>query len=376
MNFAQREKCNSVGLKHPKRAAIMTARGKVVCFTLWSSNHNNPRYADLFPRIDSLVRFHKFTLSRHRLLRGLQYRLWQALRRELIYPSVLRSLAKRYDTLFTVDCSQISLWPRPASVVVDVDDPVFSREEVVALNLPQVKSVVVTTEKARSIFYDCGVERPIHVIPQGVPIGNTNLSMVESIAKKFKGDGDVVVGYNAPTLTMQSDGPNRGRGGQDDLDFLIDSLDKARREMPSIKLWLFGEPSEALKAHVSRGRATWVKLFGYVPFSEMLNYLANVDIGVYPRTWDPPPARFSVKIAQFMAAGIPVVSRDLDESFIIREAACGIVSKTQADFIRAIVELAQSKPRRAAFGIAGKNYATQKLDWSVLVPAYKNLLLS
>lgn len=354
----------------------MTHRGSAVCFTLWFANHNNPRYADLFPRIDPLVRFHKVTLSRHRILRGVQYRAWHALRRELIYPGVLRYLSKRYETLFTVDCSQIPLWPRPASVVVDVDDPVFSPEEVATLNLPQVKSVVVTTEKARSIFQDLGVGRPIHVIPQGVPLGNTDARAVESIGQQFKSAGDVIVGYNAPTLTMLADGLNRGRGGQDDLDFLLGALDDARRTAPQIKLWLFGAASDALKAHVNQRCASWVKLFGYVPFAEMLNYLANVDIGVYPRTWDPPPARFSVKIAQFMAAGIPIVARDLDESFVVRDAGCGIVCQTQGDFTRALVELAQSKDRRVELGNAGKDYAREKLDWSVLVPAYKEILLS
>src|SRR5204863_6861699 len=125
--------------------------------------------------------------------------------------------------------------------------------------------------------------------------------------------------------------------GQDDLDFLFEVLEDARKIELRIKLWLLGEPSKSLKKYVLQGRQSSVKLFGYVPFSEMLNYLANVDIGVYPRTWTPPPARFSVKIAQFMGCGIPVVSRDLDESFILTEARCGIVCKTQKEFSQALI---------------------------------------
>ena len=349
---------------------------RAVCFTLWFSTHNNLRYADLFARIGAVVRFHKVTLSSQRILRGVQYRLWHALREAVIYPRVIRYLGGRYDTLFTVDCSQIALWPRPNSVVVDVDDPLFSADEVVALNLPQVKAIIVTTEKAKSIFQSLGVDRPIHVIPQGVPVGNTDPVEVEKIRRSFKNADDVIVGYNAPTLTMAADGPNRGRGGQDDLDFLLGALDDARKLEPRLKLWLFGVPSEALKQHISRGRESWVKLFGYVSFFEMLNYLKNVDIGVYPRIWDPPPARFSLKIAQFMGCGIPIVSRELDESFIISEAGCGIVCKTQRAFTEALVDLTKNKEKRVSIGAAGRSYAEINLDWSVLVPAYKAILTS
>jgi glycosyltransferase involved in cell wall biosynthesis len=350
-------------------------KNKAVCFTLWFSTHNNPRYADLFPRLDAHVRFHKVTLSHHRILRGVQYRLWHALRQKLIYPCVLRYLSQRYETLFTVDCSQIPMWPRAESVVVDIDDPVFTPAEVCALNMPQVRAIVVTTEKAKGIFQSLGVKRPIHVIPQGVPVGQTDRQKVKSIRRKFKNQSDVIVGYHAPTLTMAADGSNRRRSDQDDLDFLFIAINEVRKLEPRIKLWLFGEPSEALKKHVIQGRESWVKLFGYVPFSEMLNYLANVDIGVYPRTWNPPPARFSVKIAQFMACGIPVVSRDLDESFVVTDAGCGIVCKSQADFSRALADLAQSVERRNELGNAGRAYAKTNLDWSVLMPLYREILL-
>ncbi len=354
----------------------MTSNSKVICFTLWFPHHTNPRYADLFPRLSSVIDFNKVTLSRQRIIRGLQYRAWNLVSHCLIYPAALKYLARKYDTLFTVSYDQIAAWPKLKSVVVDIDDPVFSPEEVEALNLAQVKAIVVTTEKAKSIFEQMGVVRPIHVVPQGVPVGQTDPVKVAAIRNDIKNENDVILGYHAPTLTMAADGSNRRRSDQDDLDFLFGAFDDARKSEPRLKLWLFGNPSEALKEHVDREHPSSVKLFGYVPFSEMLNYLANVDIGVYPRTWTPPPARFSVKIAQFMASGIPVVARELDESFVITEAHCGIVCKTQQDFAQALVELTRNKEKRASLGNAGRSYAETKLDWSVLVPIYKKVLMS
>jgi len=323
-----------------------------------------------------VVDFCKVTLSRQRVIRGVQFRVWNLFSRHLIYPTAIKYLARKYETLFTVSFDQIAAWPKDRSVVVDIDDPVFSRAEVAALNLPQVKAIVVTTEKAKSIFEQMGVVRPIHVVPQGVPVGQTEPQKVAAIRSEFKNENDVILGYHAPTLTMAADGSDRRRSDQDDLDFLFRAFDDARQSEPRLKLWLFGVPSEALKEHVARGHQASVKLFGYVPFSEMLNYLANVDLGVYPRTWTPPPAWFSVKIAQFMACGIPVVARDLDESLVITEANCGIVCNTQRDFTQALVELTRNKEKRASLGKAGRSYAETNLDWSVLVPIYKKVLMS
>src|SRR2546422_2627196 len=136
---------------------------KAVCFTLWFSTHNNPRYAELFPQLTSVVQFYRITFHRLRFIRALQYRLWSLLRKR-IYRVVLRRLSRRYETLFTTDPDQICLWPRGNSVVVDADDPVFSLTEVESFNLPQVRGIIVTTEKAKSIFQQLDVTRPIHVI--------------------------------------------------------------------------------------------------------------------------------------------------------------------------------------------------------------------
>jgi glycosyltransferase involved in cell wall biosynthesis len=344
---------------------------KAVCFTLWFLTHNNPRYADLFPRLYPLVRFYKVTLSRHRVFRGLQYRLWHALSGKLIYPGVLRYLGERYETLFTVDYNQIPAWPRHKSVIVDIDDPIFSPSEVKLLNLPQVKAVIVTTEKAKTIFDQLGVAPSIWVIPQGVLMEQIDPYKIQEIRRQFKEDRDVVIGYHAPTLTLSSDGPRRARGDQDDLDFLFGALETAREVEPRFRLWLFGRPSESVKKYTADGRVGWIKLFGYVPLSDLLNYISNVDIGVYPRTWSPPPGRFSVKIAQFMACGVPVVSTGMDEAFIVDEAQCGIVCASQERFSQVLVDLALAPERRTELGRSGQAYATTNLNWSTLIRRYE-----
>jgi glycosyltransferase involved in cell wall biosynthesis len=347
---------------------------QAICFTLWFRAHNNPRYAELFPQLTPAVQFRKVTLSDRRLVRALQFRLWKALRRRVVYPVMAKYFSGRYRSVFTVDVHQIPAWPETQRVVVDMDDPVFSPAEVKILKLPQVKAIVVTTEKARRIYQQQGITCPIHVVPQGVSLGQMNGHKTIGIGTRFKKEGDIVVDYHAPFLTLSSDGSKRARDGQDDLDFLFDAFERARTREPRLKLWLFGESSESVKKYVAAGRGAWIKLFGYVPLSDILKYLAYVDIGVYPRTWSPPPGRFSVKIAQFMVSGIPVISTDLDESFILNEARCGIVCKSQEDFSEALVELAQCTEKRVELGNAGRSYAKANLNWSVLIPLYRNIL--
>ncbi|MGE5215445.1 MAG: glycosyltransferase [Chloroflexota bacterium] len=351
----------------------MSAR-KAVCLTLWFPQHNNPRYAALFPRLSPVVRFRKFRLSQRRLIRALQYRLWHKLSRILIYPALIQYLARKYETLYTITTEQIRAWPRQRSVIVDLDDPMFTAAEVKALNLPQVKALVVTTHRARTLFQEKGVTAPIHVIPQGVALGQIDPAKRREIRARFKTDDDIVVGFHAPSLTLAADGAQRARGDQDDLDFLFQAMERARLIEPRLKLWLFGNASESLKAYVLQGRSGWVKLFGYVQLTDMLTYLSDVDIGVYPRTWSPPPGRFSVKIAQFMACGVPVVSTELDEGLILQEAGSGLLCRSLEEFVDALVDLAGSPEKRSTLGLSGKRYAEQKLEWSVLVPAYMELL--
>jgi len=343
-----------------------------VCFTLWFSTHNNHRYADLFPRLDGLVRFYKVILSRHHVLRALQYRLWRALSRKLLYPGVFRYLGQRYETLFTVDYYQIPAWPRRESVVVDIDDPVFSPTEVQLLNLPQVKTIIVTTAKAKTTFEQLGVTRPICVIPQGVSMEQMDPYKIQEIRTQFKGERDVVTGYHAPTLTLSCDGPSRARGDQDDLDFLFAAVERARQVEPRIKLWLFGEPSEAVKQYAAEA-AGWIKLFGYLRLADLLNYISNLDIGVYPRTWSPPPGRFSIKIAQFMACAVPIVATGADEALIVQEAQCGIVCPSQEYFSKALVELALAPEKRTELGKAGQRYAMTNLNWTKLMQCYEQM---
>jgi glycosyltransferase involved in cell wall biosynthesis len=346
---------------------------QVVCFTLWFRRHNNARYAVLFPQLEPGVQFYRVTLSHRRVIQGLQFRLWKVLKKTVTYPAMARYFAGQYSTAFTVDTDQISAWPKTQRVVVDMDDPVFSPTEFRLLRLPQVKAIVVTTDQAKAIYREQGVTCPIYVVPQGVSVEKIDEKRIREIRAQFKEGPNLVVGYHAPTLTLTSDGPRRARAGIDDLDFLFAVMEQARKIEPRMSLWLLGEASKSVKRYAA-AHPGWIRTFGYVALSDILNYVSNFDIGVYPRTWAQPPGRFNVKLAQFMACGVPIISTNLDESFILREADCGIVCESEKDFSDALVELAKSAVKRSKLGKAGRSYAQANLDWAVLIPIYRDIL--
>lgn len=348
---------------------------KIVCFTFWFPNHHNPRYTGLFPKFASVVKFYKITLSHQRIIRALEYHIWQALKRRFIYPIILGILSRRYKTLFCVDLHQIPSWTKKNSIVVDMERPCFSNIEIKLLNLAQVKAIIVSMERMREIFQELGIFKPIYVIPQGVVMDYIDAFRIKEISLKFKEKQDVVVGYHAPTLTLSCDGPLRARQGLDDLDFLLTAVEEARKTEPHIKVWLFGEASKSLKKYVLQGNKSWIKLFGYIPYRSILNYVANFDIGAYPRMCLD-SIRFREKIAEYMACGIPIVVTNIEDGprMIIKKARCGIICDSQEDFTKALVKLACSSEMRQELGRAGQRYASENLDWSILVKRYEQIL--
>src|SRR5262245_39778413 len=107
---------------------------RVFFTSLWFKGHNNPRYAELLPRLQRLDRY-LLTFSDERIVRGLQYRAyhWSS---PLRIPTVMGLGSRRYGFLFTADNRQIPHFGGP--VVSDVDDPFFTEREVELLNSPNL----------------------------------------------------------------------------------------------------------------------------------------------------------------------------------------------------------------------------------------------
>ncbi len=232
------------------------APDRIALLSIWFEGHNNPRYAELLPRLERLDGCF-LTLPDRRIPRGLGYRAFRATRSPL-YAATLGRAARRYPGLFSLDVRQHPHFDGP--VVADVDDPFFTEREVELLRLPNVAAYVVTAEHAARRYEELGVRAPWHVIPQGVSLRSATPELRAEAAAKRR-PGRVVVGWMAAHLL--SAGDRDAEGPLYNVDHLLDLWDEIHERAPRAELWLVGGPSERVRRRVE-GRDD-VVLHGRLP---------------------------------------------------------------------------------------------------------------
>jgi len=329
---------------------------------IWSREHNNIRYAELLPRL-SRVDARYLMLSSSRYLRAAQWRVYPRLQ-----PYLVRWLWRGYRCLW---CTNLSLIPQfSGDVIVDIDDPRFSDSEMALLNHPRVRAVVTTTDQLREQLLASGLLREVHVIPPGVNLGNRDKQREEAVAREQRGPGDIVIGLSQPLLSVAPPGHKAGPNAWPDeysMRFLLDVMERVWPAVPEARLWLIGQPHPSL-IEIARSRSA-IHLLGYVPHEHILSYLANLDIAVYPRLVDF-QGRFSIKLLEYMACGVPIVSTSVGESFLVTEANSGLVAKDVEDFADALIQLSRDAGMRRQLGAAGRRFAAG-YDWDIIAARYE-----
>jgi glycosyltransferase involved in cell wall biosynthesis len=331
---------------------------------LWFKGHNNPRYAELLPRLSRLDRY-LVMASDKRIPRGLQYRAyrWTRLARE---PALLALASRRYNAMFTTDNRQIPWFSGP--IVADVDDPYYTAQEVAWLNRPNVSAYVVTAERAATRFESLGVEKPYHVIPQGISLTSLTPELLTQAAQRRR-PGEFVVGWMAAHLLSAGD-----RDGHEPLynvDHLLELWEAIHSRAPHARLWLIGGASQRVEARVA-GRDD-ILLFGRLPREEALAAAASFDLALYPRTKD--QGIQAAKVGEFIGLGIPTVSYDYAVTENLRETGAGVLVETPADFVDAVVRISHDEAVRAPLAASARK-AAPGLDWDVLAQRYEDEILS
>lgn len=338
-------------------------RDRILYTNIWFRGHNNARYAELLPRL-ARVDSYLITCSARRLVRGIQYRSLVATRRardRLLF----RAANRRYRYLLTSELGQVEHFR--GRIVVDVDDPAFSRREVALLNRPNVAAYVVTAEWAAERFRGLGVEKPHHVVPQGVSLASLSEEGVAA-ASRLRRDGDFVVGYAAAWLLTRGDA-----GGESPLyniDHLLELWEAISERLPSARLWLVGGASRRVRQKLANHHD--VVLLGQLPRDEALAHVANFDVALYPRTRD--QGVQAVKVAEYLGLGIPTVSYDYRVTQILRETGGGLVVSTPGEFADAVELLFRDGAARSSVAGAARA-AGRELDWDVLAARYEAEIL-
>jgi glycosyltransferase involved in cell wall biosynthesis len=337
---------------------------RIGLLSIWFRGHNNPRYAELLPRLERLDACLP-RLSDRRVPRGLQYRAFRATRGAL-YAAALGRASRRYTGLLSLDLEQLPHFHGP--VVADVDDPFFTEREVELLGRPNVRGYVVTDERAGRRYEELGIRAPWHVIPQGVSLRSVTPELRDDAAGRRHPD-KVVVGWMAAHLL--TDGDRGAEGPLYNVDHLLELWDEIHTRAPHAELWLVGGPSERLRRRLE-GRED-VVLFGRLPRDRALATAAAFDVSVYPRTQD--TGIRAAKVAELIGLGVPIVSYDYEVTANVREAGAGLLVATPREFVEAVVRLVEQDAERGALSEAARR-AGAELDWDLLARRYEDEVLN
>ena len=341
---------------------------KLVFYSTWNyKRHNNCRYAALLPRLRSVVPKY-YTLSRFRWVAYIQQYIYH----RMIEPWYVPRLARQYRGLFCTDVSQIHLFPGP--VIVDVDDPKFDPDWISKLNHDRVVAVVTTTQLLRSKLISVGLRHPCHVIPSGVDLKQTHYENTLQLQAQYPRTAKTIrLGYAVPKFYLAEELTSSRHSPESllrSIDWVLEVMQKVWSHNPNVELWLLGQPTRLVRKVCNPEKR--IRLLGYIPHEGILPYYSLFDIALYPRLTDV-QGRHSIKLLEYMACGLPVVSTTVSEAFRVRDAGAGILCLDQDNFVQTILELADDKEFRTTLGERGRRYATA-YDWDEIAVNYDGIL--
>jgi glycosyltransferase involved in cell wall biosynthesis len=333
--------------------------GRIALLSIWFHGHNNPRYAELLPRLDRLDAC-LLRLPDSRIPRGVGFRAFRAAHMPLYHVGLGRGSA-RYRSLLTLDFDQLAAWRGAA--VLDADDPWYTERAVELMQRPALKAYVVTAERAARRFESLGVAKPWVVIPQGVNLSAATPEL-KSAFRERRRPGERVVGWMAAHLL--TDGDRDSHGPLYSIDHLLEIWEETRARVPSARLWLIGGPSDRVRRRLE-GRDD-VLLLGRLARPEALAATSCFDLAVYPRTED--TGIRAAKISEFMGFGIPTVSYDYEVTSNLRETGAGVLVPDARAFVDALVRLLTDDPAREKIAAAARTAGAQ-LDWDLLARRFE-----
>ena len=342
------------------------AANRIFYHNVWFRGaHNNVRYEAMLPRFRS-VDLYLSVCSGSRFMRGLEFRALRATER-FRYHIVFAIANRHYRFALCSDVNQIPYFR--GKIVVDIDDPRFSEREVRLLSRPNVAAYVVTMEAAGRRFERMGLDKPFHVVPQPVRLDLVDEARCAEVASEKRKPGDFVVGFASAFLRVHGD--RNGDNPLVNIDHLLDLWDAVHAQLPRARLWLIGEASDRLRRQCA-GRDDVVVL-GRLEPGELVAHVASFDVALYPRTKDS-GTRQSMKIAEYLSLGVPIVSYDYETTRMVREEGAGVLVRSPEEFVAAVVNLAADDERRRVLGDAARA-AGRALDVNQLARRYEREVL-
>ena len=183
----------------------------------------------------------------------------------------------------------------------------------------------------------------------------------EDIRKRFRLGGSKVVIYIGAMNKIRN------------LTVLIEALARVKNERGGVKLLMVGKGTDTQNLErlaTELGIKNEVIFTGFIPQSEIPNYIGAADIGISPV---PPLSFFKVsspiKTLEYMAMAKPVVANEeiFEHREVIKQSGGGVlVPYTPKAFAQAIIELLNDPEMAGEMGIKGREWVMENRSYEVL----------
>lgn len=343
----------------------------------WSPKHNNIRYLELFQRLDSIktIKVSTRLWFLRRIVNRLIGRRGEDDYLEPLIGYAISLISKRADLMLITDETLPYIDLVQCPVIVDDDDPILTPAHVQLLNHKRVIQVVTTSELLRSQLTSLGLQKPIVVIPSGVDSQGISHQTASAIRQELNPGNELVAVFAIPKIYVAEDVARLGsESSLRSIEFLLEVMEQVWLSQPNLQIWLIGTPSPAAIKRCAQ--YPQIRIVGYVEHGDILNYYTAADMGLYPRLSDF-GGRHSIKLLEYMICGLPIVSTDVSEAYLVKEAQSGLTTSpnTSQEFAHCILQLAQDDTLRHQLAHCGRTFA-KRYEWGSLAQEYQKLLVA
>mgnify|MGYP005635427079 CR=1 FL=1 len=257
--------------------------------------------------------------------------------------------------------------PRLANrpTVIDIDDPSLSYprsmwEKMVnlwyikLLKNKSVAAIVVPTYQIKEKlieFYDLPEEK-VTIIPNGVDI---------SLFRPTPLPEDPVVLYYGSFPEYRAK-------------FLAKVLEKVAERRRDVKFILIGDVPKWFRDFiVERGLRDRVETPGFIEHDRLPRWIRRARVTIFPQERSLSRGS-SLKLLEYMASRRPIVATDVDESWPVKDARSGIITRVDAgEFSEAILRLLDDDRLAEKLASEGVKYA-ERFKWESIIKEYIKLL--
>lgn len=241
---------------------------------------------------------------------------------------------KNYKWVMTLGSNSIH---SSINQILNIDDPQYNDSELKnilewekKLHIAGAKSMLVTTNLfTKKYFQRSNVSSPIHIIEQG----HTSIRR-RALTKNL----NFSCAYSSPYIDIPGDKHGNHPTWGSEL-FVNEIIPKLIARDSEIEIHVVGRVGKRAFEHLRN--FSQVKLYGPKNNIDNFEIISKCHVGLYPRLFD--NYRRILKVYEYLGAGIPVVTFELEDTRMVSEKNIGVSVKTVTEFIGSVIELKYNK---------------------------------